>query len=105
VASQLGDYLKACGVTGRVSGNPQELADAAEQTAGQVYEAVLDWRLYAKGANADGTDLIIDGMENFPKDEQGNYVPFINHPTMTNEDGSPKRLWANLTINRFIPRS
>ena len=102
--SQLGDYLKACGQTGKLSGDPQEQANAAEATAGQVYEADLDWRLYAKGANKDGSDLVIEGMEKFPKDDNGGYVPYVESPTQLNENGEPKRLWANLTISRFIPR-
>lgn len=105
VRSQLGDYLKACGQSGSVSGNPQEQANAAEQTAGATFEAYLDWRLFAKGANPDGSDLVIEGMENFPQDPNGGHVPFIPSPTQTDPaTGEAKRLWANLVIDGFIGR-
>lgn len=100
--SQLGDFLKACGVQGRLTGDPQEAADKAEQTANLTFEAYLDWRLFAKGEGADGADLIIDGMENFPKDDKGNYVPYIQSKTKVGEDGEPIILRANLQIKRFI---
>lgn len=103
--SQLGDYLKACGLTGQLSGDPQAQADAAEQTAGAVFEADLNWRLYAKGENEDGSPLIIDGMENFPADGKGGFMPYVMSKGQVDAEGNPKRLWANLTIERFVPRS
>lgn len=107
VVSQLGDYLKACGKSnGVLSGDPQEQANAAESTAGCIFEANLDWRLYAKGAAKDGSDLVIDGMENFPPDGSGGHVPYLVSDTLLNpETGEPKRLWANLVIDSFIPAS
>lgn len=102
--SILGDYLEACGVNG-VFATPQELADAAEATAGAVYSAYLDWEINKEG-------IKVRGMKNFPPvlDEAGTptgeFQAFVNHPTLKNEDGSPKRLWANLRITNFIsPRS
>lgn len=114
MASQFGDYLKACGITGRVSGVPEEQKETAKQTAGVVYEANLDWRLYSKAAAADGSDLTIEGMENFPKNEAGEYVPYVTaptslitgQPTKVDEEGKAKRLWANLFIpmrDGFVP--
>jgi hypothetical protein len=103
-ASQIGDYLRACGRRGQLSADPQEVADAVEGTAGQVYEALCDWNLYAKGQNEDGTDFVIKGMENFPSDGNGGHVPYVDSPTVVDpETGSPKRLWANLDIVRFLP--
>jgi len=102
--SQVGDYLRATGLQFKLSGNPQETADAIEQTANAVYEAYLDWRLFARGHGDGGTDLVIEGMENFPQDENGKYVPFVTSKTQTNpETGEPMRLRANLTINGFVP--
>lgn len=108
--SQLGDYLKACGVTGRLS-TPQEQANAAEATANLTFEAYLDWRLYAKGEGRDdegnptGTDLIISGMENFPKDEDGNPRPYVGSVIgRVDADGNPFVYRANLEIKRFVAK-
>jgi hypothetical protein len=94
--SQIGDYLKACGVTG-VFTTPQELADAVELTAGLAYQAELDWRAY--GANG---AINIEGMDKFPLAADGTRQSWVPHPTETNEDGSPKRVFANLFVRNFI---
>ena len=99
-ASQLGDYLKAVGVDGTVPADPQAQADLVEQTAGRVFEAGLDWRAYDKS-----TGRTVEGMENFPTDANGGHVPFILSENETDEDGNPKRVWANLEIVYFVPRS
>jgi hypothetical protein len=98
--SQLGDYLMACGVRG-VYADPQALADAAEMTAGQTYEAILDWSAYNKN-----TGFSLDGMEKFPKKADGTYQSWIEDPTpgAKDEHGNPVRLRANLRISRFIPQ-
>lgn len=106
--SKIGDYLRACGVSGVSLSTRQEIADAIEQTANTIYEAFLDWRLYAKG-HAPVTDLNpngaleLRGMDNFPKDAEGNPVPYVNSQIEKNEDGTPKRLRANLEIAFFLP--
>jgi hypothetical protein len=115
IVSQLGDYLKACGQSGKVSGDPTDQANAAEATAGQVYEANLNWRLWKKGegrtidgdgnVTPTGDPLVIEGMENFPSDGNGGHVPYVESLTQVNEYGEPKRLWAELTIDSFVPRS
>lgn len=94
--SQLGDYLKACGITGAFK-SPQELADAAEQTAGLTYQAELDWRVY-NGK----TGFKVEGMVNFPKQEDGSYQSWVIDPNDTDDAGEPKRLRANLYIRNFI---
>lgn len=99
--SQLGDYLKACGVSGRIK-DDQDAANLAEQTAGKTFEAYLDWRLYAAGEGEGGAPLVIDGMDNFPKDEHGNPVSYVESKNQLDEDGNPKRLRANLQIKRFV---
>ena len=103
--SQLNDYLKTVGVTDTVPGDPQEQANIVEQTAGRVFEAGLDWRAYAKGANADGSDLSVEGMENFPSNGAGGFLPYLNHPTVKDDEGKPKKIWANLEIVYFVPQS
>ncbi len=100
--SQLADFLKACGVSGGLSGDPQDAADKAEATANLTFDAYVDWRLYAAGEGPDGEALIIDGMENFPKDDAGNHVPYIKSKTKVDENGDPVILRANLQIKRFI---
>lgn len=102
--SKIGDYLRACGKTGRLSGDAQEIADAVETTANTIYEAQLDWRLYAKGHSKTADALEIRGMENFPKDANGDPVPYVLSETQVNpETGEPMRLRANLEIAWFYP--
>jgi hypothetical protein len=100
--SQLGDYLKACGITGRLTGEAQDAADKAEQTANLTFDAYVDWRLFAKGEGEGGADLILDGMDAFPKDEKGNPVPYVQSKHKLDEDGNPQILRANLQIKRFV---
>jgi hypothetical protein len=99
LVSQLGDYLNAVGISGTFS-TPQDLADAAEMTASQTYEAYLDWNVYNKN-----TGFKLEGMKNFPKLADGSYQSWVEDPTAVDADGKPVRLRANLSISRFIPRS
>jgi len=102
-ASKMGDYLRAFGRKGVIN-NDQELADAVEATANLTYEADLDWRLYGQGHDTDGANLIKEGMENFPSDGKGGYLPYIPSKTQTNpETGEPVMLRANVVIKRFVP--
>lgn len=96
--SQMADYLRACGVRGQISGDPQALADAVSNTAGQLYEVTLDWRVYNKV-----TGMSVEGMENFPRDEHGEPQPFVLDPNDVGPDGGPKRLRANIFVRKFHP--
>lgn len=106
--SRLGLFLKACGLNGDMTGDPQSDADKAEQSANLTFDGYLDWRLWARGEgrNSDGTpngtDLILDGMEEFPKDDNGKHVPYIPSVTKTNEDGEPVMLRASVEITRYF---
>lgn len=96
--SQFGDYLRACGIKTNVGGSPQELADAIERTANLTFEADGDWRLYEKG-----TGYVLEGMENFPSDGNGGYIPFIDSPSQKDPNtGDPMKLRANFVITRFV---
>lgn len=97
--SQAGDYLRACGITGKVT-NEQELADLIESTAGTVFEAVLDWRVYNKNSG-----FSLEGMTRFPKNDDGTYQSWVADPTAKDENGLPQRVRANVNIVRFIPRA
>lgn len=97
--SQLSDFLKAAGYTGSVPGDAQSQADLVEQQAGKPFEALLDWRAYDPS-----TAKEIKGMQNFPSDGNGGYVPYLLSETQTDDDGKPKRIWANLEIVRFSSR-
>jgi hypothetical protein len=101
--SQIGDYLRSHGYKGQIR-NEQELADAVEGTAGQVYQAKLDWRAYNKR-----TGWSLEGMERFPRNEDGTYQPFVVDPAevgKTDENGRQLVVFANLYIplGGFIPR-
>jgi hypothetical protein len=100
--SQMADYLRATGFRGVVPADPQDLANAIEATANLTYEAYVDWRLYAKGHGDEGGVLEIKGMENFPKNEAGNHVPYALSKTQVGQDGKPMVLRANLEITRFV---
>lgn len=96
--SIVGDYLRACGFQGPLN-NEQQIADAVESTAGVVYEAKLDWRAYSPNVS-------LEGMERFPKLPDGSHQSWIDDPIAKDENGKPKRVFANLTIpfGGFIPQ-
>lgn len=99
--SIVGDYLKSCGYQGKLQ-DEQAIADAVESTAGAVYEANLDWRAYNTK-----TGWSLEGMERFPKNEDGTYQSWVEDPTPNakDENGKPYRVFANLYIplGGFIP--
>lgn len=102
-ASQIGDYLTALGFKG-VLRDVDDIASAVESTAGQTYEANLDWRGYNKR-----TGWSIEGMERFPKLADGTHQSWIVDPTevgKVDENGRPLRVLANLQIpfGGFIPQ-
>ena len=95
--SQVGDYLRACGVRGEIPASPQAIADAVEQTANTVYEIDLDWRAYNTT-----TGFSLEGMEKFPSDGNGGHQSWVVDPNDTDESGNPKRVRANLNVVRFV---
>ena len=99
--SWLGRYLKACGVTGTIPGEPQAQADAVEATAGKMYQVDLMWK-----AENRSTGLVVKGMKNFPLNEDGTYQQYVEDPNETvdiNGKQLPKRVYARLEIVRFHP--
>lgn len=108
--SQLGDYLRACGIRQRLT-TVQEQADAVEQTAGRTYPVYLNWRAYNKN-----TGFQVEGMENFPKVDGNGHQTWVEDPNdyerdeagnfVLDEQGNKrhKRLRANIYIQRFISR-
>lgn len=96
--SYAGDYLRACGIRGEVPADPQELANLIASTSGALWEGQLDWEA-GKG------DFRVKGMRNFPKDASGEPQSWVEHPTLTDDNGAPLRLRANLVVTRFIPKA
>ena len=98
--SQVGDYLRACGFRGGISGDPGDIKAAIQTTAGKVYQVDLDWRAYNKN-----TGFVVEGMENFPKDElTGNHKSWtVDLGDIDPDTGEPRRILANLTVRRFVP--
>jgi hypothetical protein len=94
--SQIGDYLRACGVKGKIT-NEQDQIDLVEQTANSIYQIDGDWRAYHK----DGFKL--EGMEKFPSDNNGGHQEWCEHPTEKDEQGNPVRLPARFYVRRFVP--
>jgi len=99
MVSQLGDYLRACGVRGQIPGDPQGMADAVERTAGATYQVDLDWRAYNKN-----TGYAVNGMDNFPKDANGEPLSYvIDEEDIDPDTNEPRRLRANLQVVRYVP--
>jgi hypothetical protein len=97
--SQMGDYLRATGVGAGTLKDEQALADAIEATANRAYEVELDWRAYNKD-----TQYSLEGMERFPSDGNGGYLPWTTDPNAKDpETGEPVRLRAQVIVTRFIP--
>ena len=106
--SQLGDYLRACGLRQRL-GTVQEQADAVEQTANQTYKVYVDWRAYNKN-----TGFAVEGMDQFPKIAGNGHQPWISDPNdyerdeagniVLDDQGNKvnKRLRANIFVRRFV---
>lgn len=97
-------YLKACGVSGRIS-SVQDLADAVASTAGRTYEAELEWV-----AQDRSTGFVVKGMKSFPQLSDGTYQSWVPHPTLTQRNertgqDEPKRCWANIEVKRYITPS
>lgn len=97
--SQVGDYLRAVGYTGKIPGDPQELANLVEQTAGAQYEVILDWE-----ARHSATGFTVKGMTSFPKLEDGSNQQWTPHPTEKDAEGNPLRVRANLVVRAFVPK-
>lgn len=95
--SQIGEFLAACGVRGELSGDPNETVDAVLGVAGRRFEAQLDWRVWNKG-----TQTETSGMENFPQDGAGNYLPYILDNDNLDENGKPTRIRANIQVRYFV---
>lgn len=98
--SQLGQYLRSCGLTGTLPGDPQAQANAVESTAGRTYRVYADWK-----AEHRPTGFKVQGMRNFPTDGNGGHQTWVEHPTEKGEDGKPLRLRANLEVRRFLASS
>ena len=96
--SQLGDYLRACGVTGKFQSEAEQ-AEAVDMTANRTYQAEVDWKVWNKA-----TQTEILGMEKFPSDGAGGHEPYY-YTGEKDENGNPIKLRANLVITRFIPAS
>lgn len=99
--SQATDYLRATGLNSGVLADEAAIADAIEQTANRTYEVELDWRAYNKD-----TQYSLEGMERFPSDGNGGYLPWTTDPNAKDpETGEPVRLRAQVIVTRFIPAS
>lgn len=95
IVSQVGDYLTAHGFKGTLR-TEQDVADAIEGTAGRAYQAKLDWRAYNKR-----TGWSLEGMERFPRNEDGTYNSRVVDPAEVgklDEQGRQLVVFANLTI-------
>lgn len=98
-ASQAGDFLRSCGLRVKLDDN-QAIADAAERTAGMLFEADLDWNGYDNGSQ-----YSVEGMEKAASDGNGGYLPYFLHPTEKDENGDPLKIRARAFIARYIPQA
>ena len=98
--SQMGDYLRAFGITEELTGDPQQIADLIAGTANQTYEILGNWE-----ARHLATGFQVKGMANFPPDGNGGFQPWIQHPTEKNaETGEPLRLRANFVVTKYLAK-
>lgn len=97
--SYLGDYLISAGYQGPASTTDQQ-ADAVIQTSGATFQAELDWR-----AENWQTKFKVEGMKNFPKNPDGTYQSWVIDESSKNDDGTPKRLLANLYVRNYLAPS
>lgn len=94
-------FLKACGVSGRIT-STQDLADAVASTAGRAYEAELEWVAQDRSSG-----FAVKGMRSFPQLSDGTYQSWVAHPTLTQRNertgqDEAKRVWANIEVKRYI---
>ncbi len=94
--SQIANFLAACGDKRTLSGEPEQAVEAVLEQSGKEFTAQLDWRAYNKR-----TGEATEGMENFPSDGQGGYLPWIVDEADLDEKGRPKRIRANIYVRRF----
>lgn len=102
-ASQLGNYLRACGSVAKPQKNSEYVA-AVKQTAGKVFPFTLDWSAYNKD-----TGERVDGYLNFPEDpaRPGQRKAILKQgDTYTTRDGETKQvqsevLFANARLRYF----
>jgi len=100
IMSQISQYLQACGFKGACPGDPSGLVDAIRQTAGTTYKVYGDWRAYNKRTGQE-----IKGMKNFPLLPNGEHQAWVDDEEDLDEQGRPKRIWANFEVRRFLPES
>jgi hypothetical protein len=102
--SQIGRFLKACGINQEVGGSPQQTADAVEQTANTIIQVDIDWLINSREHN-----FTLKGMKNFPVNEDGSHSRFVTldgtngRPSVTDPStGKPVTLRAFLEVTRFV---
>jgi hypothetical protein len=98
VTSQMAQFLAACGDKRNLSGDPKEAVEAVLQQSGKEFPAILDWRAYNKR-----TGEATEGMDSFPPDGQGGYLPWVVDEADLDEKGRPRRIRANIIVKRFLP--
>lgn len=92
-ASQITDFLRACGIAARPKTN-EELKAALKMASGRTFQFGLDWENWDKT-----TQTATKGMENFPSDPQD---PEKHLPYTIDTIDSNKRWWANGRIRYFV---
>ena len=98
--SQLGDYRRACGLSAAGLTQPQQQAEAVEETAGRTFQADGDWQAYCKVCK-----YTLNGMKNFPSDGNGGYSPWTTCPNCKDDKGAPINLKAWFVLDRFVSAS
>jgi hypothetical protein len=103
--SSFADFLVSVGTRGRIPADAKGKAELAQQQAGKLFEGKLDWRLFVKGGNEDGSDLEFKSMADFPKDANNEPIPFIEdrNGAIDDKTGRVKKHWARLEVRFFNP--
>ena len=104
-ASMIADFLISVGYQGQIPGDPEELKALVSQYQGAQFRAYLDWEAQHRASG-----FKVKGMRNFPKNPDGTYQSWVNHPTEQVVDPAtgekkPLRLRANLILRSYLAPS
>ena len=90
--SRMTDYLLATGTEPVRSSDPEEWEAALRGTAGQFFEAFIDWRAY----DSDTQETLAESMEDFPTNGDGLKQSWITNPK------TGRRVAAQYRVRYFI---
>ena len=100
--SQVAQYLQAFGIKDTLPEDPAEVANLIASTAGKEAKVYLNWEVEHRPSG-----FKLRGMKNFPSDNQGGFLNYIEHPDPEIKDaqGNRLRLRANVVVSKWLPKT